>query len=151
MHNTIISDTSCLILLDKINERDILEKLYGEVIITSFIAHEYGKSLPSWIKIIDPKNIEFMNELLKSLDRGEASAITLAIELQDCTLILDEEPARKKAIELGLTFTGTLGVLAKAKREGIILLLKPYFDKIELTDFHTTPELLRMILKSVGE
>ena len=92
-----------------------------------------------------------MNELLKSLDRGEASAITLAIELQDCTLILDEEPARKKAIELGLTFTGTLGVLAKAKREGIILLLKPYFDKIELTDFHTTPELLRMILKSVGE
>jgi predicted nucleic acid-binding protein len=151
MHNTIISDTSCLILRDKINERDILKRLYGEVIITSFIAQEYGKSLPTWIKIIDPKNNEFQNELLKSLDRGEASAITLAIELEDCTLILDEEPARKKAIELGLTFTGTVGVLAKAKREGFIPLLKPYFDKIELTDFHTTPELLRMILKSVGE
>src|ERR1017187_4118184 len=118
MHNTIISDTSCLILLDKINERDILEKLYGEVIITSFIAQEYGKSLPSWIKILDPKNKEFQNELLKSLDRGEASAITLAIELQDCTLILDEEPARKKAIELGLTRTRPRAVLSHYTTQG---------------------------------
>ena len=34
MQNVIISDSSCLILLDKLGELDLLQKLYGEVFIT---------------------------------------------------------------------------------------------------------------------
>ena|ERR1035441_5495243 len=148
---TIVSDSSCLILLTNIGELDVLEKLYGEIIITSIIAMEYKLSLPSWIKIIDPKNIEYQNELMKTIDIGEASAITLAIELVNCELILDDKLARKMATKLGLTFTGTLGVLVEAKDVGLIPLLKPLFDKIELTDFRYTKELLKATLESVGE
>jgi predicted nucleic acid-binding protein len=151
MLKTIISDASCLILLDKIGELNILEKLYGEVIITSIIAEEFGLELPLWIKVNDPQNIDFQNNLLSFMDIGEASAIALAVESGHCKLILDDEKARKKVIELGLDFTGTLGVLSAAKIRGIIPLLKPMFDKIELTDFHYINELLKRILKSVGE
>ena len=34
MQKTIISDTSCLILLEKIGELDILNKLFGTIITT---------------------------------------------------------------------------------------------------------------------
>jgi len=151
MPKTIISDTSCLILLRNIGELSILEKLYGEVIITSFIAEEYKHSLSSWMKVMDPKNIDYQNELEKTIDTGEASAIALAIELSDCKLIVDDGKARKKAFELGLDFTGTIGVLKKAKEEGLIKELKPVFDKIILTNFHITQAHLNQILIEEGE
>jgi predicted nucleic acid-binding protein len=151
MHKTIVSDTSCLILLRNIDELNILEKLYGEVIITSIIEKEYKYSLPSWIKVIDPKNKDYQNELEKTIDKGEASAIALAIELSDCKLIVDDGKARKKAYELGLDFTGTIGVLRKAKEEGLIKELKPLFDKIVLTNFYITSVHLNQILKEEGE
>jgi len=47
MHSVIIADTSCLILLDKIEELELLQKLYGTFIITPVISNEFGKSLPN--------------------------------------------------------------------------------------------------------
>ena len=148
---TIIADTSCLILLYKIGEFEVLKGLYGEVIITSIIANEYGSDLPLRIKIIDPINLELQNKLNETINTGEASALALAIELKDCKLILDDKPARKLALDLGLIFTGTLGVLIDAKKHGLIPSIKPLFDKIELTNFHYTPEFLQRLLESVGE
>lgn len=51
MPGTIISDTSCIILLDKIGELDILRKLYGTIITTSEVVEEFGQPLPSWFQI----------------------------------------------------------------------------------------------------
>ena len=51
MPNVIISDTSCLIILSKIDKLFILNKLFGNVIITPEIAKEFGDKLPNWIKI----------------------------------------------------------------------------------------------------
>lgn len=42
MQAVIISDTSCLILLDKIQELDLLKKLYGQIITTQTVAEEFG-------------------------------------------------------------------------------------------------------------
>jgi predicted nucleic acid-binding protein len=151
MHKTIISDTSCLILLRNIGELEILKNLYGEVIITSIIEQEYKYSLPEWIKVMNPKNLDYQTELEKTIDKGEASAIALAVELSDCKLIVDDGKARKKATELGLDFTGTIGVLKLAKSAGLIKELRPVFDKIILTNFHIAQEHLNQILKDEGE
>ncbi|TAM93493.1 MAG: hypothetical protein EPN39_19885 [Chitinophagaceae bacterium] len=56
MHRIIISDTSCLIILAKINELDLSQKMYGKIHTTMDIAEEYGDSLPDWIIIIDVKD-----------------------------------------------------------------------------------------------
>jgi len=50
MHKTIISDTSCLILLDKIGELEILNKLFGTITTTAEVAEEFGQQLPAWLK-----------------------------------------------------------------------------------------------------
>lgn len=49
MQATIVSDTSCLILLDEIGELHLLRKLFDQVVITQIVAAEYGNELPDWI------------------------------------------------------------------------------------------------------
>jgi|APTNR8051073442_1049403.scaffolds.fasta_scaffold00532_18 predicted nucleic acid-binding protein len=50
MNSVIISDTSCLIVLDKIDQLSLLKALYGQIVITPVVAAEYGKDLPDWFK-----------------------------------------------------------------------------------------------------
>lgn len=151
MQAAIISDTSCLILFNKIGELSLLQKLFGEIIITQIVAEEFGKKLPTWIIVQNPIDLENQSVLNISLDRGEASSIALAIERKDCRLIIDEQKGRRIARQLGITITGTLGVLAEAKQSGLISVLKPVLDKIKQTDFRLSERLIVEILKQVGE
>lgn len=50
MPKVVISDTSILILFRKIDEFELLGKVYGELITTPEIAEEFGETLPDWIK-----------------------------------------------------------------------------------------------------
>ena len=52
MHKTIISDTSCFIILTNIGELDLLQKVYGQIATTPEIAPEYGGTLPEWVEIL---------------------------------------------------------------------------------------------------
>ena len=52
MHKTIISDTSCFIILTNIGELDLLHKVYGQIVTTIDIANEVGDPLPDRIKNI---------------------------------------------------------------------------------------------------
>jgi predicted nucleic acid-binding protein len=151
MQKTIIADSSCIILLDKIEELALLKKLFGEVIITSTIAEEFGSPLPDWILIKDAENKKYQSILELSVDKGEASAIALAVEQTDSLLILDDQKARKLAAELKLKYTGTLALLVEAKLKGHLTSLRPIINKIRKTNFHLTPELEKKIIKSAGE
>lgn len=90
MQTLIISDTTCLVLLDKIEEPELLKKLYQEVTITTPISEEFKKTIPNWIKIQDPTNTNFFLNLSEIIDLGEASAIALSIEIENSILILDD-------------------------------------------------------------
>jgi len=151
MQKTIIADSSCLILLDKIQELELLKKLFGKVIITSIIAGEFGNPLPEWISIKNAEDKNYQNILELSVDKGEASAIALAVEQQDCLLILDDQKARKLAAELKLKYTGTIALLVEAKNKGYISSVRPVIGKIKKTNFRISTELEKKILKSAGE
>ena len=130
MQPVIISDTSCLILLQKIGELLLLQKLFDHIILTQIIADEWNNPLPQWIHIQNPTSIINQLVLEATLDKGEASAIALALETRDCVLIIDEQKGRKMAKQLGIAITGTLGILAQAKQNGFIVKLKPLLDTI---------------------
>jgi predicted nucleic acid-binding protein len=103
MHRIIISDTSCLILLTNIGELNLLHRVYGQITTTIDIAYEYGEKLPDWVEIIDV-NDKYRQQLLEmQIDKGESSAITLALETPDNTLILDDYKARQIAEKLRLS------------------------------------------------
>ena len=151
MRRTIISDTSCLILLDKIGELIILNKLFGIVTTTLEVAEEFGQPLPSWVKIQAPSDKNYQTIIEASVDKGEASAIALAIELDECLLIIDDLKRRKFANQLGLAIIGTIGVIVDAKLAGIIPSVKPILEKIKATNFRITEQLELLILKQAGE
>ena len=151
MHKTIISDTSCFIILSKIEELDLLKKVYGQIITTSDIVEEFGEELPEWI-IIENVNDKSRQRILElQIDRGESSAIALALEIPNSTLILGDFKARKIAQQLGIPVTGTIGVIIKAKLNGIIPSIKPYLDKIKETNFRISAEIELQALKEANE
>ena len=81
MHKTIISDTSCFIILSKIEELDLLKKVYGQIITTSDIVEEFGEELPEWIIIenVNDKSRQRILDcfLLRNESRGIKDRITL--------------------------------------------------------------------------
>ncbi len=88
------------------------------------MANEFRETLPEFIFIKNPTDNRQQNILEVSLDKGEASAIALALENENCLLIIDEYKGRKVAKSLGLAITGTAGVLAQAKLKGYVHLLR---------------------------
>jgi predicted nucleic acid-binding protein len=53
------------------------------------------------------------------IDAGEAEAVALAVERQTL-LLVDDQQGRRLATELGVRYTGTVGLLLDAKSAGLI-------------------------------
>jgi predicted nucleic acid-binding protein len=151
MHKIIISDTSCFIILKNIGEFHLLQKLYSKITTTVEIATEFGEPLPEWVEILSVKSKDTQRLLEMQIDKGESSAIALALEIPDSLLILDDIKARKVATQLGLSITGTLGIIIKAKLEGIIPSVIPILNKIKQTDFRLSDEVELQVLKASME
>jgi predicted nucleic acid-binding protein len=147
----VITDTSCLIILEKIALLPVLHQLFNNVITTPEIAAEYGSPLPEWIVIIPVKDKSLQQRLTSMVDKGEASAIALAHEIENKYLITDDLEARKLSIKLGLSVIGTLGVLLRAKQQGYINAVKPFVELMKQTDFRVSDDLYQTVLYKAGE
>jgi len=152
-HNSdiIISDTSCLIILDKIDELELLMKVGRKIYVTPIILKEFGKSLPEWISVLSPENSHYQQILEMDLDEGEASAIALSLDMGNSILMLDELKCRKIAEKLNLRYSGTFGLILKAKQLGLINSVKPILDKIKSTNFRFNEKLFEIVLEQAGE
>jgi predicted nucleic acid-binding protein len=151
MHSAVIADTSCFILLIKIDEIGLLRQIYNFVYTTPEVAKEFGHKLPDWIIIEAVKNLDKFHLLENELDKGEASAIALSYEIENVILILDDLAARKVALRLKVSFTGTFGIIAKAKQQGIIPSVKPILDKVRQTNFRFSEDIFIRTLNEAGE
>ena len=129
----------------------MLNRLYPRVVVTVEIREEFGEPLPSWMEVKEVVNKHYQELLEATLDKGEASAIALAIELGDVLLVVDDLKGRKEAKRLGLSITGTLGVLFSAKQRGFIPALKPCLDKLQEVDFRIAPQIVEELLRLSGE
>ena len=145
-YSIVIAVTSCFILLDKINELDLLKEIFSSVTTTPEISKEFGKPLPEWILIKQVTNIGLMEKLESEVDKGEASAITLATETKHSLVILDDYKARLLAEKLKLNYTGTLGIILKAKELGIIKSVIPIIKKVQATNFRFSDKIIKEIL-----
>jgi predicted nucleic acid-binding protein len=135
-----------LIVFQKIDRLELLNQVYGDIIITPEIEKEYEEPLPSWISTIKPKDIKYQRYLETQIDSGEASAIALASEFDDVLLLLDDLKARKLAARLNYKVTGTLGIIHKAKQMSIIDAVKPIIDMLIKTNFRISDDIVKEIL-----
>jgi predicted nucleic acid-binding protein len=156
----IVSNTTPIISLLKLNRLELFQKLYAQIYIPTAVFNEIeaGKtkgyytdlSKIDWINIAEIKDKKAVKYFL-DLDAGEAEAIVLATEINADLIILDEKLGRFHAKHADLKVTGTIGVLIKAKSEGIIERLKPLLDELTNKDVWISEKLKREILEIVGE
>jgi predicted nucleic acid-binding protein len=156
----VVSDTTPIISLLKILRLDILRELYSEVSIPTAVFQEIeaGKnktyyqdlSRLSWIHIVEIHDKSALKYFL-DLDAGESEAILLASQMEAGLLIMDEKLGRFHAKHVGLRVTGTIGVLIKAKKQGLIKTLKPLLNELKKKGVWINENLVSEVLKEVGE
>jgi predicted nucleic acid-binding protein len=145
----IVSDTSPLNYLVLIGAVDLLPKLVSVVLIPPAVAAELAhprtpiavrqwiSNSPSWLQIVAPLNVD---PLLR-LDRGEAEAISLAIERGIHAILIDERKGFHVAKSLGLEPLGILAVLEVSAARGLIN-FDDAIGRLRTTTFHFTERLI---------
>lgn len=129
----VVSDTTPLITLMKINKLELLEKLFGEVFIPRAVFRELtvnekfadeARKIESAAffkvrEIVDKKSLDLVHKI-SGLDLGESEAIVLAQELDSDLILIDEFRGRLIASQMNLQLTGTLGVLYNSYKRHFI-------------------------------
>lgn len=151
MNRVIISDTSCLIALSKIDKLKVLNNLYQNVVVTKEVYNEYGAKLPDWISVVEVKNKQKQKEIEVRLDKGEASSIALALELENATLIIDEIKGRKIARSLNIEIIRTIGLLLLAEKKGVIKNAFTVIMKMVNKGFRLSDSLLEKLIERYGD
>ena len=126
----VVSDTTPLISLLKINQLDLLEKLFGEVLIPEAVFNELTVDerfqleaqlirQKEFIAVKPVNNLESVSILKRAtgLDQGESEAIVLTDELKADLLLMDEAKGRNVSAQMGLRIMGTIGILMAAYEE----------------------------------
>jgi len=147
MHRQCVPDTSCLIGLSSLGMLDLLDRYYSEVIVPQAVAEEFGESLPPWMKVERAGNRPLVQALRSTLGPGEAEAIAIAIDLQGIVVVLDDWRARRVATDLGIDKTGTLGLLLKAKADGVLDSMEEALATLETAGFRISDELRTAVLE----
>ncbi len=156
----VVSNTTPIISLLKIDKLHILKDLYEEIIIPQEVFNEIeaGKnkeyyadfSKIEWIKIKKIKDEKSLSYFL-DLDKGEAETIILSSELGADLIILDETLGRYHAKHAKLKVTGTLGILLKAKKSGLLPELKPLLYELKDKGIWLSNGLIEKILTLANE
>ena len=66
-------------------------------------------------------------------------------------MLIDDNAAKKTAKFLGLTVTGTLGVILKAKKEKMIPDVTTLLNQLIKTGFYITPYVYSLVQNEAGE
>jgi len=159
----VISDTSCISALLRMNQVNLLPQLFGDITIPLAVFNELLQladfdvdvspiTSETWLRVIQPSANHLLAEMLLTLDEGEAHAIALAIELHADLLIIDERKGRKVAQARSLPYSGLGGVLIRAKTFGLIPSVRMFLDQAEsIAGFYLTAKARAVILDAAGE
>jgi predicted nucleic acid-binding protein len=88
-------------------------------------------------------------ELLRTLDRGEAEALQLALETRADFVLMDERLGRRAGLSLGLTLIGALGLLRESYRQQLVLDPLQVLDQMKRIGFRISPALARQFQKEI--
>lgn len=162
----VVSDTIPLISLLKIDRLEILEKLFGEVILPKEVFTELSSNKCYRIEADKIKSKSFITtktilnsvsvDILKratGLDQGESAAIILTDEIQADLLLMDEIKGRNVSKQMGHRIMGTIGVLMAAYEENELTAeeVKECIEGLKLAGRHIGQKYYRLLLEKLKE
>jgi predicted nucleic acid-binding protein len=161
----VVSNTSAVLNLAIVGRLSLLREQFEEIWIPAAVLEELrvGEDLPGsqavreamkagWLQVEKVEDQALVRVLQRDLDRGEAEAIALAVQLKAERTLLDEREARRVAKSLGLKVIGVLGILLRARREGKLPSLREAMEELrEKAGFRIGADLFAELLRESGE
>ena len=156
----VISDTSPITNLSAIGQLDLLRQLFDRVIVGPAVLRELkrdgghpGAEIETfdWVEVRAATDQELVRKLEVEIHNGEAETIAIAIETSADWVLIDEKMGRSVAMQCGLKVIGVLGILSKAKSEGLVPALRPLLEQLDEHGFHLSSTLVAKLLQELGE
>ncbi|MBI4312609.1 MAG: DUF3368 domain-containing protein [Chloroflexi bacterium] len=153
----IVADAGPLIALARVGQLGLLRQVAVEVAIPDAVYRELMTEVPG-----RPGSAELAQAawLLRrqstqplpapELHEGEREAIALARHLR-LPLLIDEKRGRRLARRLHLQVFGTLGLLAEAKRQGVVQEVRPVVEGLIASGYWIAPKTVSEFLTLSGE
>lgn len=162
---TVVVDSSVLISLAAGEQFHLLRELYSAILLPPEVWNEVcscpkpfgGKEAKKaredgWLTVQRPRQLNRARGLDFNLDPGETEALALALEFPEVLLLIDDAQGRRAAQALGISFTGTLGVLLRGKVEGKLAALRPVLELMKRrTTFWLGTSIHEAALRKAGE
>lgn len=127
----VVVDSSVLITLAAGEQFHLLRELYTTVYVPPEVWNEVTAAPilfgtkdthqardAGWLMVRSPASLAAVRALPFNLQSGEIAALALALELAGALLLVDDAQGRRAARALDINYTGTLGILLRAKAEG---------------------------------
>jgi len=132
----VVSNTSPLIFLSKLDAFDLLN-CFSEVSIPGAVLSECkGLSLPNVVEVVELGSADKATALSRfgSLHQGELEAVQLALLKNVDYILMDDAKARAFAKNRGIRPMGTIGILLLANKQGLLArdLGLSYLDDLKL-------------------
>lgn len=160
----VVADATPVIALACLGRLALLRDLYRQVLIPEAVHGELASggrrpggsadlSASPWIEMRQLRNplsvlsIDFFGDL----HRGEAQVLALAREIDARLVVMDDRLGRRHAARLGLTVTGTLGVLLAAKQLGYEQRISPLLNQLDAHGIYLSRPLRALAVKAAGE
>jgi len=147
-----IINASPLIVLGKANLLGVISPLATVWIIPNRVIWEVSKKTPVeplLAQLTERSQIHrppttTLDPIVVSwnLGEGESEVLTLALSQADHGVVLDDLQARKCAQVLGLPLMGSLGLLVKAKKDGLIDSVTPALNRLSASGLYLHPRLV---------
>ncbi len=158
----LVCDTTVLLYLGRIGQANLLPALFDQVYIPQAVLLELDMSRLTRGDTIDPRSLDWpiivpvpqesIDHLPSNrLGRGERAVIAYASTSGAVIAGLDDWQARQLAKAMELPVIGTLGVLLRAKRSGLVPEVRPLVDAIAVEGFRLSPALYRDALEIAQE
>ena len=149
---SIIAATGRLEVLGQLfNSVYVPKEVVDELTVSNAAKFGANEFVQSNFLIKEENLLEIKPMLLNSLDLGEASVIQLAINKKIDTVSIDEAVGRRIARLNDLKLIGSLGILIKAKQNGLISSMKDCIHRMREQGIYISDELITTALKITGE
>ena len=158
----LICDTSLLLYLGRLGHENLQQNLFGPVCVPQTVSIELAAGRLLRPDTIDPRQLEWITSVSVSpsdienlpdnrLGLGERSVIAYACAHPNCWVGLDDRQARLLAKSLGVRVIGTVGVIIKAKKAGLISSTKELLERAKGEGFRLNAEVYVEALRLAGE
>lgn len=162
MHDIVINTGPIIALVAATESLEWFPGLYRRVIIPYEVVREIeagGPGNPDILALqtirnlvqIGSEHIKLDPALLRELDPGEASVICAALSDGIDTVAIDEKAGRRLARIHGLRVTGSLGILLKAKQQGMISSLADCITRMREHGIWISADLIKDSLHQANE